>query len=152
MPGTVEQLTEPQDQTLQTLLSYWREKRGERTAPSRADIEPERLAPLLPYLALYDVLDGDFRVRLFGTGLVLAYDGNITGKLMSDCDLNGINSELAEQLAEVVRERRPNVLRAKLAKETDNRYLRYERIALPLSADGETVNMILCGYHVERAF
>ena len=152
MPGTVEQLTEPQDQTLQTLLSYWREKRGERTAPSRADIEPERLAPLLPYLALYDVLDGDFRVRLFGTGLVLAYDGNITGKLMSDCDLNGINAQLAEQLTEVVRERRPNVLRAKLAKETDNRYLRYERIALPLSADGETVNMILCGYHVERAF
>ena len=152
MPGTVEQLTEPQDQTLQTLLSYWREKRGERTAPSRADIEPERLAPLLPYLALYDVLDGDFRVRLFGTGLVLAYDGNITGKLMSDCDLNGINSQLAEQLAEVVRERRPNVLRAKFAKKTDNRYLKYERIALPLSADGETVNMILCGYHVERAF
>ena len=55
-------------------------------------------------------------------------------------------------LTEVVRERRPNVLRAKLAKETDNRYLRYERIALPLSADGETVNMILCGHHVERAF
>ena len=84
--------------------------------------------------------------------MVRAYEGDITGKLMSDCDLNGINSELAEQLAEVVRERRPNVLRAKLAKETDNRYLRYERIALPLSADGETVNMILCGYHVERAF
>jgi hypothetical protein len=25
-----------------------------------------KLTPLLPYLALYDVLDGDFRVRLFG--------------------------------------------------------------------------------------
>jgi hypothetical protein len=152
MPSTVEPLTEPQDQTLQTLLSYWYEKRGERTAPSRADIDPEQLAPLLPYLALYDVLDGDFRVRLFGTGLVLAYDGNITGKLMSDWDLNGINSQLAEQLTEVVRDRRPNALRAKFAKETDNRYLEYEQIALPLSADGETVNMILCGYHVERAF
>jgi len=152
MPSTVEPLTEPQDQTLRKLLSYWREKKGSRTAPSRTDIQPEELAPLRPYLALYDVLDGDFRVRLFGSGLVLAYDGNITGKLMSDCDLNGINAQLAEQLTEVVRERRPNVLRAKLAKETDNRYLRYERIALPLSADGETVNMILCGYHVERAF
>jgi len=31
------------------------------------------------------------------------------------------------------------------------RYLEYERIAQPLSADGETVNMILRGYHVERA-
>ena len=152
MPGTVEPLTEPQDGTLQMLFGYWREKKGSRTAPSRTDIQPEELRPLLPYLALYDVLDGDFRVRLFGTGLVLAYDGNITGKLMSDCDLNGINSQLAEQLTEVVRERRANVLRAKFARETDDRYLEYERIALPLSADGETVNMILCGYHVERAF
>jgi hypothetical protein len=84
--------------------------------------------------------------------LVRAYEGDITGKLMSDCDLNGINAQLTEQLTEVVRERRPNVLRAKFAKETDDRFLKYERIALPLSADGETVSMILCGYHVERAF
>ena len=96
MPSTVEPLTEPQDQTLRTLLSYWREKKGSRTAPSRTDIQPEELAPLRPYLALYDVLDGDFRVRLFGSGLVLAYDGNITGKLMSDCDLNGINKVFEE--------------------------------------------------------
>ena len=112
----------------------------------------EELLPLPPYLAFYDVLDGDFRVRLFGSALVRAYEGEITGKLMKDCDLNGINAQLAEQLTEVVRERRPNVLRVKFARETDDRYLEYERIALPLSADGETVNMILCGYHVERPF
>jgi len=152
MPGTVEQLSEPQDGALQMLFGYWREKKGPRPAPSRADIQPEELLPLLPYLALYDVLDGDFRVRLFGSGLVRAYQGDITGKLMKECDLNGINAQLAEQLVYVVRERRPNVLRAKFAQETNDRYLEYERIALPLSADGETINMILCGYHVERAF
>jgi hypothetical protein len=44
------------------------------------------------------------------------------------------------------------VIRAKFLKDTDDRYIAYERIALPLSADGESVNMILGGYYVERAF
>ncbi|HLZ03980.1 MAG TPA: PAS domain-containing protein [Bradyrhizobium sp.] len=152
MPGTVEHLTNPQDPALQILLRYWRGKRGERMAPSRADIQPGELVSMLPYLALYDVVDGDFHVRLFGTELARAYGDDLTGKLMSECDFDGSRRQLLEQLAEVVRERRPNVLRAKFAKDTDGRYLEYERIALPLSANGETVNMILCGYHVERAF
>jgi hypothetical protein len=152
MPGTIEHLTEPQDHTLQMLLSYWREKRAERTAPSRADIQPSELVPMLPYLALFDVIDGDFRFRLFGTGLVDAYGGDVTGKLLSECDLDGIHAQILEQLAAVVRERRPNVLRVKFTKDTDDRHLEYERVALPLSGDGETVNMVFCGYHVERAF
>ena len=106
---------------------------------------------MLTYLALYDVLDGDYRVRHWGTGLVRAYKGDCTGKLISECDLDGINAQLREQLAEVVSECRPNVIHAKFTKETDDRYLAYERIALPLSADGKVVSLILCGYHVERA-
>jgi hypothetical protein len=84
--------------------------------------------------------------------LVRAYDAELTGRLMSDCDLDGINAQLREQLADVVRGCRPNVIRAKFVKNTDDRYVAYERIALPLSPDGKTVNIILCGYHVERAF
>jgi hypothetical protein len=154
MPGTLERLTEPLHQELKVLHDYWQEKKGSAKAPSRDRILPEELAPLLPYLALFDVVGGggDFRVRLFGTELTYAYDGDLTGRLMSDCDLDGINARLREQLADVVRECRPNVIRAQFRKDTDARYLAFERVALPLSADGETVNMILCGYHVERAF
>jgi len=54
-------------------------------------------------------------------------------------------------MTKVVRERQPNVLRARWTKVSDRRYLDYERIALPLSADGETINMILCAYHVDHA-
>jgi hypothetical protein len=79
-----------------------------------------------------------------------AYDGDLTGKLVSECDLDAINEQFREQLVDVVSECRPNVIRAKFVKDTDNRYLAIERIALPLPADGETVNMILCGYNLER--
>jgi hypothetical protein len=153
MLGKVAQLTEPLHHELKVLYDYWQEKKRLAKAPSRAQILPEELAPLLPYLALFEVLgDGDFRVRSWGTGLVRAYEGDCMGRLMSECDLNGINEQLREQFNEVVSECRPNVIRAKFVKDTDDRYLAYERIALPLSANGETVNMILCGYHVERAF
>jgi hypothetical protein len=153
IPGTIERLTAPLHDDLKILHDYWRAKKGLAKAPSRALILPEELVPLLPYLALFDVLDrGDFHVRLWGPGLVRAYDGDLASKLVSECDLDAINAQLREQLANVVRECRPNVIRAKFVKDTDDRYLAFERIALPLSADGETVNMILCGYHVERAF
>ena len=48
----------------------------------------------------------------------------------STADLDRINAQLREQVAEVARECRPNVIRAKFANETDFRYLAYERIAL----------------------
>jgi hypothetical protein len=153
IPGTIERLTAPLHDELKILHDYWRAKKGSAKAPSRALILPEELVPLLPYLALFDVLDrGDFHVRLWGTGLVRAYNGDLTGKLVSECDLDALNAQLREQLANVARECRPNVIRAKFVKDTDDRYLAFERIALPPSADGKTVNMILCGYHVERAF
>ena len=151
MSGTIERLTKPLHDELTVLYDYWLKKRGSAKAPSRALILPEELVPLLPYLALFDVLGrDDFHVRLWGTGLVRAYDGDLTGRLMSECDLNGINTQLRVQLADAVRRCRPNVIRAKFLKDTDDRYIAYERIALPLSADGESVNMILGGYYVER--
>jgi PAS domain len=109
IPGTIERLTAPLHDELKILRDDWRAKKGSAKAPSRALILPEELAPLLPYLALFDVLDrGDFHVRLWGTGLVRTYDGDLTGKLVSECDLDAISAQLREQLADVVRECRPN--------------------------------------------
>jgi hypothetical protein len=70
---------------------------------------------------------------------------------MDNCDLNYITEQLEEQMLEVVRNGAPNVIDARFAKIADARYLDYERIALPLSNDGKHVNMILCGYALNRA-
>jgi hypothetical protein len=153
MPGIVEPLDEPVSKFLWDLHMYWLSKRGQAFAPSWSAISASEVKPWLNYVALMDVVGDEprFRIRLWGTGLVRAYDKDITGKWMHECDLNFVLFDLIEQMARVVREMRPNTLRARFTKNTDGRYLDYERIALPLSNDGDHVNMILCGYKIYEA-
>ena len=155
-PGSraVEELAEPRHPALRQLLAYWLSKKGAARAPSRSAIRPEEIVPLLPNLALVDVI-GDpprFRVRLFGTRLVEAYGEDITGKFTDEIDLNSLAPHLESQLKRVARECRPHVMRVQLTKAEDQRRIEYERIWLPLSADGETVNMLLGGVAIELAY
>ena len=52
----------------------------------------------------------------------------------------------------VVRDWRPHVVRVQLKRADDRRRIEYERVWLPLSADGKTVNMLLGGVAVEIAY
>jgi hypothetical protein len=153
MPGIVEPLDEPVSKSLSDLHMYWRSKCGQAFAPSWSAISAAEMKPWLNHLALVDVIGDEprFRTRLFSTALIRAYGMDITGRWMDECDLNFVLFVLIEQMARVVREKRPNTLRSRFTKHTDGRYLDYERIALPLSDDGEHVNMILCGYEIYEA-
>src|SRR5689334_294640 len=64
---------------LRRLHDYWASKKGDRKAPSRADIRPEEMVPLLPSVYLVDVEGTRFRLRLVGTEIVLEYGAEITG-------------------------------------------------------------------------
>jgi hypothetical protein len=68
------------------LTGYWHEKRGHRAMPDRTDIVPSEIISLLPQTVIYDVLDDgrDFRVRIFGTGLVELVGEERTGMLVSE--------------------------------------------------------------------
>ena len=153
MPGMVEPLDEPVSKFLWCLNAYWISKRGQAFAPPWSAISAAEVKQWLPYLALVDVVGDEprFRSRLFSTALVRAYGMDITGCWMHECDLNFVLFDLIAQMVRVVREKRPNTLRARFTKNTDGRYLDYERIALPLSDDGEHVNMIVCGYKIYEA-
>jgi hypothetical protein len=153
MPGIVEPQDEPVSKYLWDLHIYWRSKRGGAFAPAWSAIGVAEMRPWLNYLALVDVVGEEprFRCRLFSTALVRAYGADITGRWMDECDLNFVLFVLIAQMARVVSEKRPNTLRARFTKNTDGRYLDYERMALPLSDDGEHVNMILCGYRIYEA-
>ncbi|MFX7052626.1 PAS domain-containing protein, partial [Acinetobacter baumannii] len=57
--------------------------------PSRQDIDPAEIVPLLPFVALVDVIpdvpvDRRYRVRLFGTQLVEYHQKDWTGKQIAD--------------------------------------------------------------------
>lgn len=149
--GSLTRLSTPH-QALRALHSYWLSKKGSRIAPPRAAIWPDELRALLPNIALVEVIGTPprFRFRLFGSNLVDAYGEDITGRFADEVDLDGIGCRIHDDATSVVRERRASV--AQIAYKTgDGRHLQYERVLLPLSDDGETVNMILIGYAIERA-
>jgi len=150
-PRIVELPTGPISHLLKDLHAYWLSKKGARIAPPRSAIDPAEIPrALLPYLALLDVVGQPplFRVRLFGTALAQAYGEDLTGTYLDELDFGPIAADVHAGFVDVVSKCRPMTVRVQLTKQNDQRYLEYERIALPLSQDGEHVNMILCGFAV----
>jgi hypothetical protein len=134
------------------LLAYWQSKLNGRKAPRREDILPEELGALLPWVILIEVVGTPprFRVRLAGTGVVREYGHEMTGEFLDDIDMGTARGRSLEDHRRAVRECRP-VVGSFDFKKQDGRWVSYERITLPLSADGETVNMLLCGARMHGA-
>ena len=135
-----------------TLYTYWLSKRGTRAMPSRADIDPGELRALLPHVLLVDVIeDGkDFRYRLVGTELERHFDRAVTGRLLSElvsgAYLDYMRSLYLSAVIEGVPVYSANSFddgRSGFALIAD--FKRTYRLMLPLSRDGETVDMVLCG-------
>ena len=76
------------DADLKFALDYWFKKRAGRLAPTRADIDPVDIAPLLPRVMLVDVSTDpvDFRFRLAGTGLFKIHGAELTNKRALDLE------------------------------------------------------------------
>lgn len=131
---------------LMELYRYWRSKCGERLAPARVDIRPEEILPILPNILLLDIV-GDvprLKYRLVGTEFVHIYGAEITGKFVDEIDFDGMQKMIIADYVKVVKECRPSWTSWDFAKD-DGRWLAYERLTLPLSQDGQSVNMLLAG-------
>ena len=132
------------DPLLRRLYDDWDSKRAGRSAPSRVDIHPEELTFILPYLYLIDVVCSRFHFRLAGTGIVLEFGGEITGKFADEIDLDGQQAAIIGEYERVVRTVKPVSSRWDYVKH-DGRHLSYEHVILPLSTDGKTVDRLLGG-------
>src|SRR5579872_2333958 len=86
--GNIELLSEPGHQSLRNLHAYWLLKKGAAIAPPRTAIDPAEILPLLPNVALLDVIGHPprFRFRLFGTALAAAYGQDVTGQFLDQID------------------------------------------------------------------
>ncbi len=142
----------PSTPVARRLLDYWRNKLDGRKAPRREEILPEELGDLLPWVILVEVAGSPprFRVRLAGTGVVREYGAEMTGQFLDDLDMGGARERSLEDHRRAVRECGP-VVGSFDFKKDDGRWVTYEQITLPLSADGETVNMLLCGARMHGA-
>ena len=130
------------------LQAYWDGKRIGKAMPSRRDLDPIEIPPvLLPHLKLLDVEPEGrrFRYRLVGTGVAADYGRDTTGRYIDELEEPlhaGIR--LADFYGAVATERRPKRLCGWLQR-PDGEIAAFEYLALPLSADGRTVDMIFCG-------
>ena len=125
------------------VLAYWDGKRNGRSMPRRRDIDPVELRGLLPNITLVDVVDDDrrFVYRLVGTGEVQLRGHDPTGKSVRDGYFAATPEAAEARYERVCNSREPYY-------EEDNfqmvdRYVCEANLFLPLSEDGETVNMIM---------
>lgn len=131
------------DRRQRRVLAYWNEKRGDRFAPSRADIDPADLPRLLASLYLYKVRPDplDYEVVLVGTHLVDVLGRDFTGELVSDIFSDPAFQERKKAYDEVVRTGIPNY-GIEDAGWIQKDYFSYSRLILPLSDDGKTVDRL----------
>lgn len=139
-----------QHEALKQLYAYWLAKKGARLAPSRGDIQPAEMKPFLRHVFLLDVIGSPprFKFRLAGTEVVNRYGEEITGRFLDNIDLDDVTSDIVHEYEKTVRDARPVYGRWRYIKHS-GKYLNYERLILPLSSNGRTIDMLLCGAHAD---
>ncbi|WP_193370374.1 PAS domain-containing protein [Pelagibius marinus] len=127
-------------------LDYWKSKKGDRIAPARADIDPVDIPRLLPRVMLVDVesTEGsapDFHYRLSGTGIRNVHGYDATG--LRPLDLKPpIYGKLIHAHYRAAAEARTPLAHV-IVMITNKKQRSYARLILPLSEDGETINMLM---------
>jgi hypothetical protein len=131
------------DSDLGFALEYWFKKRAGRLAPTRADIDPIEIAPLLPRVMLVDVSTDpvDFRFRLAGTGLFNIHGAELTNKRALDLEPPAYGALIHRHYCDALERRAPIAHRVLI--ECETRRGAYLRIILPLSEDGAAINRLL---------
>jgi hypothetical protein len=131
---------------LRRFFAYWSRLRGDRIAPARRDIDPVEFGYALADLALIDVLRDDagrlgFRYRLVGENIVRRDGYSMRGKLLDELPETEYRERIRRSWTEVVESGEPaHVIREAVF---DGRARNYESLVLPLSSDGERVDMLI---------
>ena len=134
----------PSDLRIKALYKYWDGLRHGRLAPARRDIDPMAIPAVLPYIIMYDVLpNGGYNIRLVGEAVVDFVGRNGTGGPAGSMLPPEAAEVVISVLDAVVAERAPKFRAGKAHWQPDKSYRDFEACFLPLSADGETVNIVL---------
>lgn len=148
-----------QNKIITQVFTYWRSMCMEGRLPSRAGIIPAEIRELLPFLLLADVgklavTGSEINLRLAGTHIDRVLQLDLTGCPIGGFDRNWLDFvigrdffEAAEQRSAIlsVHELRPaeKPRHKAAARPGDRAHLRYQRLILPLSTDGERIDMLL---------
>jgi len=139
---------------LEFLRRYWLDKRGDRALPARADMVPSELKPVLDGLIMLDVLPEmeDFRYRLVGTAVTQYFLTDPTGKTTAEAWAPA-NPRFAERLRgnlRMIARGRINVHAWGAVDWMGSGDEDFSCLYVPLSDDGEIVNMIINLFTFDR--
>lgn len=128
------------------LYQYWNARRGIRTMPTRADVDPLEMRQWLPRITLVDVSPDatQFTYRLVGTQIVDLFGADPTGQPIESAWPERETAPLLEAYREVAATRAP-VFCEQTCEWLSDQAPSAWAMRLPLSADGQRVDMVL-GY------
>jgi len=137
----------PRDADIRALYEYWNTVRGDRAMPQRADIDPSEIPKLLPYIIMYNAVPGGggYTIRLVGEEVVRLNGSNGTGRQAGSIMTPRGAEMMTKILDAVATERVPKFRAGRAYWHPDKTYREFEACFLPLSPDGETVDIILGG-------
>lgn len=141
---------EPLTDKPQRFYDIWDRWRGARIMPARAEVMPEDLRDLLPYLALMQTAADPADCRYLITGTVVdvmtvrSYKGRTIRETLVTGDLTAL-AEIVAFYASVITSCQPSFSRGSMAYQ-ERGYIAFDRVLLPLSSDSVHVDHILCGY------
>ena len=136
--------------SLRQLYEYWDMRRGGRSMPARSDLDPVDLKQLLPVLILIDVVPDARRYiyRLVGTREVEMRGRDPTGRSILEAYYGESAEGTTFYLDRVVQRREPVLYRGTY-QPLSTRIQCDDVLFLPLSKDGEAVNMIMLLSHTD---
>lgn len=126
------------------LLRYWEDKRGTRPMPARTDIDPLELITHMGSLILIEVQHAPLRLRyrLIGTNITTVMERDATGKYYDELYSDELLPQIYDRFHWILAHKAPLRTHGRAYYPNKNFY-EYETLNLPLSDDGETVNMVL---------
>ena len=132
---------------LKALYAYWTARCGTREMPARADLDPMDMRKFLRHIVLVDVEHGDrtrLRYRLVGTALAKAIHQDPTGRYIDEMPF-WFRKFAEPAYADVLTRRRPHY---RTINTIENWWIvKYERLLMPLSSDGVTIDMVIGGMY-----
>ena len=130
---------------LQSLFSYWLEKRGTARMPRRSDLRPRDIKFLLPNIHLWNA-QPPYIIRLIGDNIVKFDGANYTGQPATAGLPPHAARMLLQILDRVVRSGEPVFRTGNVYWSEKQSFRSFEACYLPLTDDAGTVSVILGGY------
>lgn len=129
--------------TSKTLYAYWNEIRGTRQAPRRFEIEPARLAPILPEAFILERIGTSaYRFRLAGTRLCEIFGMEFRGRDFMDLWEHSDSLAVGHTLGRVADRGAVGLLEFE-ARGPSGRAVHFEALIAPLSQNNSVIDRFL---------